>query len=113
MQIQGKDRAAVAEAGRKLGLDGTYIARSYIEQVTSLFRVTALHFPCPVVKLDGQCLVNDIDFTHSCKHMNELDTVMHNVLCIVQSRLNLELTTGWLVSCEWCLWLCAANAVLA
>ena len=24
---------AVAEAGRRLGLDGTYIARSYIEQV--------------------------------------------------------------------------------
>ena len=34
MQIQGKDRAAVAEAGHRLGLDGTYIARSYIEQVT-------------------------------------------------------------------------------
>ena len=34
MQIQGKDRTAVAEAGRRLSLDGTYIARSYIEQVT-------------------------------------------------------------------------------
>ena len=33
LQIQGKDRAQVAEAGTKLDLDGTYIARSYIEQV--------------------------------------------------------------------------------
>lgn len=33
VQVQGKDRSAVAEAGRQLGLDGTYIARSYIEQV--------------------------------------------------------------------------------
>ena len=33
MQIQGKDRALVAEAGTRLDLDGTYIARSYIEQV--------------------------------------------------------------------------------
>lgn len=33
VQIQGKDRAAVGEAGRRLGLEGTYIARSYIEQV--------------------------------------------------------------------------------
>lgn len=36
VQIQGKDRLAVAEAGNKLGLDGTYIARSYIEQVKPL-----------------------------------------------------------------------------
>ncbi len=33
VQIQGKDRALVAEAGLKLDLEGTYIARSYIEQV--------------------------------------------------------------------------------
>ena len=32
-QIQGKVRAAVVEAGSKLGLDGTYIPHSYIEQV--------------------------------------------------------------------------------
>lgn len=42
MQIQGKDRAAVAEAGRRLGLDGTYIPRSYIEQVTT-HHFTSLH----------------------------------------------------------------------
>ena len=36
LQIQGKDRSVVAEAGRRLGLDGTYIARSYIEQVRLL-----------------------------------------------------------------------------
>ncbi len=33
VQIQGKDRNSVAQAGKALGLDGTYIARSYIEQV--------------------------------------------------------------------------------
>ena len=32
-QIQGKVRAAVVEAASKLGLDGTYIPHSYIEQV--------------------------------------------------------------------------------
>lgn len=36
VQIQGKDRNAVAAAGRALGLEGTYIARSYIEQVRPL-----------------------------------------------------------------------------
>lgn len=35
VQVQGKDRVSVAEAGRRLGLDGTYIPRSYIEQVNS------------------------------------------------------------------------------
>ncbi|CAD7703496.1 unnamed protein product [Ostreobium quekettii] len=33
VQVQGKDRAKVAQAGRDLGLEGSYIARSYIEQV--------------------------------------------------------------------------------
>lgn len=33
VQIQGKDRNKVAEAGKALGLDGTYLATSYIEQV--------------------------------------------------------------------------------
>ncbi len=33
VQIQGKDRKQVAAAGKALGLEGTYIARSYIEQV--------------------------------------------------------------------------------
>jgi hypothetical protein len=32
-QIQGKVRCAVEEAGKKLGLEGTYIPHSYIEQV--------------------------------------------------------------------------------
>lgn len=40
MQIQGKSREQVAEAGRKLGLEGTYIARSYIEQI-QLAKLTA------------------------------------------------------------------------
>lgn len=39
-QIQGKNREQVAEAGRKLGLEGTYIARSYIEQI-QLAKLTA------------------------------------------------------------------------
>lgn len=33
VQILGKDRARVAQVGKALSLDGTYIARSYIEQV--------------------------------------------------------------------------------
>ena len=33
MQVQGKNRELVAETARKLGLDGSYIPRSYIEQV--------------------------------------------------------------------------------
>jgi adenylate cyclase class IV len=33
VQVQGKDRAAVAAAGAALGLDGTYIPHSYIELV--------------------------------------------------------------------------------
>lgn len=32
-QVQGKDRAEVEEAGRVLGLEGTYIPHSYIELV--------------------------------------------------------------------------------
>lgn len=31
--VQGKDRDLVAEAGRRLGLEGSYIAHSYIELV--------------------------------------------------------------------------------
>ncbi len=34
IQIQGKDREAVGVAGRKLGLEGSYIAHSYIELVS-------------------------------------------------------------------------------
>jgi hypothetical protein len=33
MQVQGKDRKLVAEAGRNLGLDGSYIPHPYIEQI--------------------------------------------------------------------------------
>ncbi len=35
-QVQGKDRAQVAAAGKALGLDGHYIPFSYIEQVARL-----------------------------------------------------------------------------
>ena len=33
VQVQGKERELVARVGALLGLDGTYIPRSYIEQV--------------------------------------------------------------------------------
>lgn len=33
LQVQGKDRTLVGEVGKQLGLEGTYIPRSYIEQV--------------------------------------------------------------------------------
>ncbi|KAL2609987.1 hypothetical protein R1flu_028560 [Riccia fluitans] len=40
IQIQGKDRLTVGEVGKKLGLEGTYIPRSYIEQI-QLEKLTA------------------------------------------------------------------------
>ena len=33
MQVQGKDRARVADIANKLGLDGSYVPHSYIEQI--------------------------------------------------------------------------------
>lgn len=33
VQLQGKDRNKLAELGKKLGLEGLYVPRSYIEQV--------------------------------------------------------------------------------
>lgn len=33
VQLQGKDRSKLSDLGRKLGLEGRYIPRSYIEQV--------------------------------------------------------------------------------
>lgn len=33
IQVQGKDRSLVAEVARKLGLDGSYVPNSYIEQI--------------------------------------------------------------------------------
>lgn len=57
LQIQGKDRLAVAEAGKQLGLDGTYIARSYIEQVNpqhaSLAPLTQAHLDIEVPTAAG------------------------------------------------------------
>ncbi len=38
LQVQGKERELVAQTGRQLGLDGTYIPRSYIEQVQTSVR---------------------------------------------------------------------------
>jgi hypothetical protein len=40
-QVQGKEREKVAEAGKALGLDGTYIPFSYIEQVRSAYPTIA------------------------------------------------------------------------
>ena len=33
VQVQGKDRELVANTARQLGMEGSYIPRSYIEQV--------------------------------------------------------------------------------
>jgi hypothetical protein len=38
-QVQGKDREKVAGVACQLGLDGTYVSRSYIEQVRWRWRV--------------------------------------------------------------------------
>ncbi|EFJ05331.1 hypothetical protein SELMODRAFT_449187 [Selaginella moellendorffii] len=40
IKIQGKDRSLVADIGKKLGLEGSYIPRSYIEQI-QLEKLTA------------------------------------------------------------------------
>lgn len=36
LKVQGKERELVAKIGHQLGLDGTYIPRSYIEQVRNI-----------------------------------------------------------------------------
>lgn len=33
LKVQGKDRAHVADIAQRLGLDGSYVARTYIEQI--------------------------------------------------------------------------------
>lgn len=40
-QVLGRDRERVRELGRRLGLEGTYVARSYIEQVRAGVRRVA------------------------------------------------------------------------
>ena len=50
LQIQGKDRQLVAEAGKSLGLDGSYIPHSYIEQIQREKLISGL-----VVKLWTRC----------------------------------------------------------
>jgi uridine kinase len=47
--VQGKERSVVADVAKKLGLDGTYMPRSYIEQI-QLEKLTAevtVGFLCP------------------------------------------------------------------
>ncbi|EIE18178.1 hypothetical protein COCSUDRAFT_49381 [Coccomyxa subellipsoidea C-169] len=62
VQIQGKDRAAVAEVGRRLGLEDTYIARSYIEQL-QLEKLTA-SFQCVTEDLRRQFMVDGEPLLH-------------------------------------------------
>ncbi|CAL8463321.1 g2855 [Coccomyxa elongata] len=62
VQIQGKDRAAVADVGRRLGLEDTYIARSYIEQL-QLEKLTA-SFQCVTEDLRRQFMVDGEPLLH-------------------------------------------------
>lgn len=58
VQVQGKSRDAVAAAGRALGLEGTYIPKSYIEQARRFCstRMCAGQNTCVVPKSTSQCV---------------------------------------------------------
>ncbi|KAK9800247.1 hypothetical protein WJX73_005883 [Symbiochloris irregularis] len=63
VQVQGKDREQVGNIGRQLGLDGTYIPRSYIEQI-QLEKLTATFQTVPEdvrrrFAVDGEPLLED------------------------------------------------------
>ncbi|XP_057851860.1 inorganic pyrophosphatase TTM1 isoform X1 [Cryptomeria japonica] len=57
IQVQGKDRSFVAEVAQKLGLDGSYVPRSYIEQI-QLEKLTAEIMEIPD-DLKSKLLQND------------------------------------------------------
>ncbi|GBG80950.1 hypothetical protein CBR_g31507 [Chara braunii] len=57
IQIQGKDRQQVDEIGRQLGLEGTYVPRSYIEQV-QLEKLTA-EFQSLPEELKNRLIIDD------------------------------------------------------
>jgi uridine kinase len=76
--VQGRDRLLVQEIGKKLGLEGTYVPRSYIEQMQlekltkefqlvpedikqklvsedALVRKSAIYFLLCVIQNDSRC----------------------------------------------------------
>ena len=59
VQVQGRDRELVAETGRKLGLEGSYIPRSYIEQARFL-----LLLPCAYGKGRPHCAIVTAVLSH-------------------------------------------------
>ncbi|KAH7441692.1 hypothetical protein KP509_03G049200 [Ceratopteris richardii] len=50
VQVQGKDRILVAEAGKALGLDGSYIPHSYIDQIQREKLISGLMGPSEDLK---------------------------------------------------------------
>ncbi|KAI5073488.1 hypothetical protein GOP47_0011501 [Adiantum capillus-veneris] len=50
VQVQGKDRAVVAEAAKTMGLDGSYIPHSYIEQIQLEKLISGLMAPSEDLK---------------------------------------------------------------
>lgn len=50
VQVQGKDRAAVAEAAKNMGLEGSYIPHSYIEQIQLEKLISGLMAPSEDLK---------------------------------------------------------------
>lgn len=52
LKVQGKERELVAKIGHQLGLDGTYIPRSYIEQVWN-----SCIFPRLIILIHKYCLL--------------------------------------------------------
>ncbi|KAH9311271.1 hypothetical protein KI387_026306, partial [Taxus chinensis] len=61
IQVQGKDRSLVAEVAQKLGLDGSYIPHSYIEQI-QLEKLTAETMALPE-DLKSKLVQNDSEAT--------------------------------------------------
>ncbi|CAM6090898.1 unnamed protein product [Calypogeia fissa] len=59
MQVQGKDRQTVGDVAKKLGLDGTYVPRSYIEQI-QLEKLTAEVTALPEDLKDKLSLTEDM-----------------------------------------------------
>eukprot|EP00249_Psilotum_nudum_P020088 c27558_g1_i1 orf=338-2395(-) len=68
VQVQGKDRASVAEAGMKLGLEGSYIPHSYIEEI-QLEKITSEVMALPVVDLKTKLSIDE-DFVTSPRQVN-------------------------------------------
>lgn len=76
-QVQGKDREKVAGVASQLGLDGTYVSRSYIEQVRRRWCIW------------GRSLLVSLhacgSMRHSCASWHVLQLIWYSALTAIQS----------------------------